>query len=466
VTYPQQPQGYPQQPQPQGYGQQPQPQGYGQQPQPQGYGQQPQPQGYGQQPQPQGFQPQVMTTMPTTHAVDDAASAAALAASAAGGSRDLPNFLRIPGPAGQTKWDASVHIGWEGRLRVRILPPWAAGKPVWHEVRSYFWKSHRSPKGKSMVYQGEDSLFQQALKLALQNPDPRMQTTAQEAGRVRRQFLYNVADVGNPTTHYGQDGIMRPFVLNAGAQLQADIARLANTRGGISKLCHVEQGRDVILSKKKTGPEERNVEWGMLDMDPAPFLQSLWPLLQSLWDLEAVNRVPTHDEVVEAIQELGFPMPATSGSFGQVPAGYQAYPSAPWPAPQQQQQPMPWGGGVPQQQLPYQAPQQQQQQQPMPWGGGVPQQQLPYQAPQQQQPMPYQGGQVGWGQAMPPSPPPVSSQPGPMPYSGMPMAPGAPPPMPTPPPVSSQPGPGGGAPSYPMNPGQPSMAVPGSGVPF
>lgn len=440
--YPQPPPGYgPPQPQ-QGYPQQPQ--GYGQ-PQ-QGYPQQ-QP-GYGPPPTVQGFQPTMLATMPQTHPVDDAAAAAAMAATASDAPRgNLPNFLKVPGPAGQTKWDGSVNIGYEGRVRIRILPPWAVGKHVWHEVRSYFYRSNQHPKGKTLAYMGEDSLFQQALKMALQSPDQRLQTRAQEFGRVRRQFLYNVADVGNIGSHYGQDGIMKPFVLAAGAQLQADIARLANARGGVSKLVDVSLGRDLILSKKKTGPEERNVEWGMLDMDPGQFAQPLWPLLQNLWDLESLNKIPTQDEVIAAIQELGLPMPATGSSFGQVPAAYNPGPAAPWGNPMQQQ-PM-VGAWTQQQQGPMPQPQMAQQSQQMPTMAFNP------------AAMPT--AQAGYGQAMPPTPPPVSSQPG-MSY-GMPqqMPNPAAPMMPNPPPVFSQPG-GQGNPGYPMNPGQPHGPVPG--VPF
>jgi len=265
-------------------------------------------------------------------------------------------------------------------------------------------------------------------------------------GRVRRQFLYNVVDVGNPATHYGQDGIMKPFVLAAGAQLQADIGRLANVRGGISKLCHVEQGRDLIVSKKKTGPEERNVEWGMLDMDPGPLVQSLWPTLQVLWDLETLHKAPTMEEVLGYIRELGLPMPSLGGSFGQVPQGFNPNPSAPYPSPYGQMPMM----GPPPSMMPQGMPYQQMQMPMAPQGNPFPQQGGMPQMPMQQQ---------GWGQAMPPAPPPVSSQPGqqyPMAQQQMP----PPPPAMAPPPVMSQPGPSG----YQQNPGgAPSPMAQGQG---
>lgn len=460
--YPQQVQGFP----PQGYPQQ-QVQGYPQQ-QPQGYPQQPQ--GYPPQ-APMGFQPQMLGQMPPSHQIDDRAAEASFAANqanAGSGRGQLPNFLKVPGPAGQTKWDASVFIGYEGKLRIRLLPPWAAGKGAWAEVRSYFFRSPSHPKGKVLLYQGEDSLFTSAVRLALQSPDPRLQKLAQDVGRVRRQFLYNVADVGNPATHYGQDGIMKPFVLAAGPQLQADIGRLANVRGGISKLVHVEQGRDVILSKKKTGPEERNVEWGMLDMDPGPLAQPLWPLLQNLWDLDSLNKAPTPEEVMTAIRELGLPMPAMGGSFGQVPQSYNPNPAPPYGSPYQ---------GAPMAPAPMGQPQMMGPPQGMGVQGGPYQQQLQYPPPgpqvQQMPPSPQQGAPsvtMSWGPSMPPAPPPVSSQPGPMqPYQGpqQGMAPPPPPPM-NPPPVSSQPGPSG----YVQNPGGTPQAQPPqmprgpNGVPF
>jgi len=466
MTYPQQPPapGYYQQLQQQpGYGppqQQPgygPPMGYGPPQQPSGYGP-PQPQpayGYSQQPgyvppqqqpaygqPPAGYAQSTLTTMPQTHMIDDAAAAAAMASGGGGGGGGgglRPSMLKVPGPAGQTKWDASVPQNYEGKLRVRLLPPWQAGKLVWHEIQTYFLRTHSKPKGFPLLYQGPDSLFAQAIHMAMSSPDPRLQSQAQQWGRVRQQYLYNCADLSNPATHYGRDGIMRPFVLAAGPQLQNDITRLTTARGGISKLVHVEQGRDLILSKKKTGPEERNVEWGILDMDPAPFAQQFWPLLQNLWNLESLNTPPTQEEVIVAIRELGLPMPSTGSSFAQVPASYQATPQAPWQQPQQpMQQPA---------QAAWQQPQQPQMTM-MPPVASNPGVNLPPQA-------------QGWGQSMPPPLPAGVGAP-----MGMPPPPsgyGPPPVMPTPPPVTSQPGAGG--PGYPMNPGQPSAgSVPG--VPF
>ena len=375
----------------------------------------------------------------------------------------IPNFLKVPGPQGQVKWDQSVPINYEGKIRVRLLPPWAPGKQPWFEYRNFFFKSYSHPKGMSLAYTGEDSLFMSAIRLALQQPDPNMQKLAEDVGRVRRQFLYNVADVGNPATHYGTDGIMRPFVWSAGIGVQTEIKRLTEVRGGISGLCHAERGRDLLATKKKTGPDERNVEWGVVDMDPAPLAQPLWPLLTSLWDLEALNRSPTQDEVISAIRELRLPMPATGASFGQVPQSYNPNPNPTGPSPYQGQ-PMPPQPpmGNPQYgnaQYPSAPPAQPQPQQ---WAGQQGQPQYPGQPGQVTQPAP----QPWQGQPPPPpmGPPPVSSYPGQMPQQMGGMPPGPPPPPMAPPPVQSQPGPSGYAPN-PGNPGNlPQQHIPG--VPF
>lgn len=444
----------------------------------QGYSQQPQ-QAYPQQPvyqqpqQPMYQQPQQMQTgqMPQFFEANDAQAAQGYqqAAQAAASFGPIPQFLRVPGPRGQVKWDGSVPVGYQGQLIIWLCGPWAAGKPVFVEAKSHFYKSAAHPKGSVISYAGEDSLWMQAVQMGMQHPDPRIQKIANDYGRVRRQWLYNALDISNPTTHYDpKDGIMRPFILGAGSNLQADIGRLADTRGGISKIVHPMSGRPLRYMKKKTGMEEMNVEYGVLDLDPAPLNQYFYPALQALWDLEAQTKPSTVEEMAKAIQEIGLPMPATGQAFGQVPQSYNPNPQPAWgsPYPQVPVVGPPMGMQYPQQAqapqgyAPPSPPMQQQQMQGVPFAPPPP----PPMGGQQQAPQ--------W--APPPPPPPVSSQPGmampppPMQQMGQP----PPPPPMMPPPVSSQGGPSG----YVANPGgqppapPPQMPAPQgvgpNGVPF
>ena len=422
----------------------------------QGYPQQPPyygpQQGYPQQPQ-QGY-PQ----MPQFNDVNDAATAQAYSQVPTSQFGPKPNFLRVPGPNGQTRWDGSVHPGYENSVIIHLLPPWAAGKPVFTESKNHFYKSVGHPKGMVLGYAGEDSIYMAAIRLGIQSPDPRMQKMANDFGRVRRQYIYNVVDLSNPTTHYGQDGIMRPYVLGAGPNLQTDIGRLADTRGGISKLVHPMSGRPLKYSKKKTGPEEMNVEYGVLDLDPSPLNAYFYPALEHLWDLEAQTAPASQEDQLRAIQELGLPMPATGQSFGQVPAAYNPNPAPQWGSPYPQTGQMgqvppsaPQGWAPPVQGYAPPPPPQQQ------WQG-----QASMAAPQMQMQMPPPPPPAagGWGAppplamgnpvtmgAPPPPPPPVGMYPGAM----------APPQM-APPPVSSQPG--GVPPNLQPQAGQPMLPPP------
>jgi len=441
---------------------------------PQGYPQMPQ-QGYPQQPaMPAG-------PMPQFYEANDAQASQGFqqAAQAAAQFGPNPQFLRVPGPRGQTKWDGSVPVGWQGELTIHLMPPSAAGKQVFVEAKSHFYKSAAHPRGAVLGYAGEDSLWMQAIHMGMQNPDPSIQKMANDYGRVRRQWLYNAVDLSNPTTHYGQDGVMRPFILGAGSTLQADIGRLADTRGGISKLVHPVSGRPLRYMKKKTGVEEMNVEYGVLDLDPQPLNPYFYPALEHLWDLEAQAKVAAQEEMVKAIQELGLPMPATGQAFAQVPQSYNPSPNPAWPNPYPQQVPVVGPS------MGLQYPQQQAQA-----GWGPPAPMMAPGAPMPQQPM---GGQ--WGApppppppmgsqqmpqfAAPPPPPPVSSQSpmagAPMPPPPMPMGPPMmqPPPPMAPPPVSSQVGASGYSqnPGAQMSPPPPNAAPPGqnvgpNGVPF
>ena len=381
----------------------------------------PMPMGY---PQQQAApQQQPMTAPPPTYGVDDAqAQQAYQKAQQASQFKLAANFLKILGPRGETNWE-TVHPGYEGKTIVWICPPWAEGKPVFVEIKSHFFKSAQHPRGQALPYQGEDSLYMQAIRAGLNSPDPRLREAAQNWGKVRKQFLYNVLDLSNPSTHYGQDGIMRSFILGCGATVHGDIGVLAANRGGMSRVVNIQKGRPMLLIKKKTGPQNIDIDWKVIDQDEQPLNQYFWPALSNLWDLEAQARVPTQEEVITAIQEIGLPMPVTGASFGQVPPPYSSTHQAPWGMPQAQV----LQGQAPQYQAPVQQPMYQAPQQ------FVPQPAMPMMQPQAvQQAMPPMPNQMaGMQQSMPamPPPPPVSSQ---GPVSAYPPNPGMQPPPPAP----------------------------------
>ena len=379
------------------YAQQPQQPQYAQQPQ---QHQQPVAPQYAQQPQ---QQPMAHGQMPAFYMADEHSTAVALEQSTAvnfGEGGPFAKYLKFLGPVGETDWK-NVQTGYEAVLMGRICPPSAEGKPVFVESETFFFKSASFPKGRTIAYEGEDSLLKEAFRLGAQSPDPVQQNSATAWGRVRKQYLYNWIDLSNPTSHAYEDGIMRPFILGAGRQLQGDIKRICEARSGINALIHPQTGRALRIAKKKTGPSQMNVEYGIMDMDPGPLDGYFWPILQNLWDLEDQLKKPTQEEVVKAIQEMGLPMPATGQSFGQVPQSYEAGPNPPAVNPYPQQPVAPQGQGQ------YMGPQT-----PVP---PTPQQPGMYQQPQQayQQPMAPQPGMYQQPQqAAPPMyPPQVSSRP-------------------------------------------------------
>jgi len=436
--YPAQPQGYQQAYQaPQGAPQQLYaPQQYQQQA-PSAYAQQAPPQAaYGASQQAPQAQQQAYQHA-ASYDVDDAAVAAAYQnTSAPGAGRGpTPQFLKIPGPRGQQTWDASVPLQYSNYVIIRILGPSAPGKPIFVESKTHFYKSHKYPKGRVLGYQGENSLFMQAIAEAARSNEARLQKIATEFGRVRWQYFYNVLDLSHPESHYGQDGVMRPYLLSAGRQLHRDIGNLSDHRGGISRIVSNEHGRAIRYTKTKNGPEPMNVEYDVRDEDPSPLHPYFYPATHNMWDLEAQIQNPTQDEVLEAIRELNLPMPAMGQSFGQVPSTYQ-----------QQAQSMAYSPNPnPPYQNPY--PAQYATQGAPPAAGGAVAAPPPYQASQARMPA-EQPPPPAMAQGMPSAPPPVGGyqqQPG-----GLPPPP-QPPPM-TPPPVSS----GGAAPSgYPPLPGNP-----------
>lgn len=377
-------------------------------------------------PQYQGGQPMHQAPQPSGppqfYQVDDGAVQAALEDAEAraqqrresvGGSK-FGTQLKVPGPQGQLNWDASVPVGHEGYVDVFLGGPWSSDAriPFVESVVHYF-QSHAHPKGFSVTCTDDPKTcrFCMARSLAFKSPDPNIQKSAQNWGRKRRAFVYNCFDLTNPQSHYGQDGVMRPFLLKAGPNLQTSLKRMFDTRGGINSFINPQNGRPIRITKKKTGPENMNVEWGAIDLDPAPLDQYFWPAAQNLWNLQEQISPSSDQEVTQAIMELGWPMPGgESPAYSAQPSPPHANPYQPAPVPQSGYTPPPGPAGAPPQQY------------------GAPPQNMAPPPPGQYAPPPPPAGMA----------PPPGMPPAPVPNQG-------PPPM-NPPPVSSAPPPPPGAP--------------------
>jgi hypothetical protein len=281
---------------------------------------------------------------PVCHAIDDSALEAQYNQAKAEMGRGGISYLKIMGPQGQTKWDSGVPIGYEGYANVHICGPWAAGKPIFVRKKKYFWRSHSKPKGTSIIVPEGDDPIAKAMELASSSSDPAIQTFIKNYGKPRTNYVYNVLNLDNLQLHIGQDGVMRPLILDEGKQLHTAIGGVFKNAAGASNIVDYQHGRPVRLVRKKTGPNNMDIEWDAFhSMNPAPVPQEFWPALQNLWDLEKFVKVPTLDEIQQAILDMGLPVPTTTQM--QVPQGYN--PSAapphgnPYDASRQTQMPTP-----------------------------------------------------------------------------------------------------------------------------
>lgn len=432
----------------------------------------PQPVQPGQAPHPSTFvQPGAMVpaqpqpqpgVMPQYHIPDDAAVLAAYqqhrqeAATWGTGGDRIP-FVKWPGPQGQTKWDKTVPIGFEASIYAYILPPWAQGKNIFRMVKSHFWKSYNFPNGTSIGCPGSaHCLICQAKEAALKQPDLNLQKRAKDFGRVRTQYLYNVVLLENPNGHFGQDGVMRPFVLGAGAFLHKAIGDIVEDKKGALNVVDPMRGRPIRMKRSKNGPQDMDIQYAAIAQDPASMPSQFYPCLQNIWDLDKLDKQPNMDDMVKAVQDMGLPLPPG------MPAVQPQVPAQGFAPPTQGFQPAP----PPAQPNPYPAPQMQ---------VGAPQNPTympppddPFEFPpkdpvvQTTQMYPAQAPAQVPTQPMPaPVPPPVQTQqpwvqPAP---AQQPTQVGPPAQMPVPPPVTSQPGQQPVA-QQPVYTPQPTQAVP------
>jgi hypothetical protein len=342
---------------------------------------------------------QPMSAPPTLHQIDDAGALAEYQrVKESIGTGGLAGFLSIPGPTGQTKWDSSVPIGYEGVARVHICGPWAMDKPIYVVQQSHFYKAHSRPQGASITHV-EGCQF----CVACENAPAHMQEMAKDWKRIRSRYLYNVCWLDNLQAHYGSDGNLRALILQASKTLHTAIGDIFGQANGITNIVDYTNGRPVRVIKRKTGPRPMDIEWGANPaLEKAPLPREFWGVASNLTDLEKVVKPPTPEDIAAALADLGLSavtQVAVPQSFQ--PGANPPYPS-PYGAPQQMALPMPPVQNLPPQQapqIPQQAPQ-------------IPQQapQIPQQVPQVPQMMgPPQIPGTGAVQQQIPTPPPISS---------------------------------------------------------
>ena len=256
-----------------------------------------------------------------------------------GSGGDRIPFVKWPGPQGQTKWDKTVPIGYEASVYAYILPPWGPGKNIFRIVRSHFWKSYNSPNGTSVGCPGSaQCLICQAKEAALNTADPNLQKRAKEFGRVRTQYLYNVVLLDNPNGHFGQDGQMRPFVLGSGAFLHKAIGDIVEDKKGALNVVDPMRGRPIRMKRNKNGPNDMDIQYAAIAQDPSPMPSHFYPCLQNIWDLDKLDKQPTMDDMVKAVQDMGLPLPAGMPTVQPQAFPTQAFPTQgfqPAPAPAQ-----------------------------------------------------------------------------------------------------------------------------------
>ena len=216
-------------------------------------------------------------------------------------------YVKWPGPGG-APWDANVRAPFESTVTVRIAPAFGPTHNFFVASTTHFWKSNRKPRGASMNCPGPATcLICQAREAAMaaSGGDPAAQTRIKDMARPRHQYLYNVILVENYQGHFGKDGVMRPFILSAGAGLHRAIGDIIEGRGGASQVIPYQMGRPLKIKRKKTGPYPMDIDYSVLDMDPIPLDQAFWPALSNLWDLTELTKAPDQATMLAAVQDLG-----------------------------------------------------------------------------------------------------------------------------------------------------------------
>lgn len=274
-------------------------------------------------PQPQGQQVQQAPQqgmMPAIHMPDDALIQQAYARaqeeqariarirSGQGFGGDLHWFSPL-GPQGETKWGASVPIGYEASYVIWLLPAWAPGILPHVNDPSHFYRSAEKPQGTGITCAGEGQCWVCAARNALFKTGSEVDAKkAQDAGKLSKRAIYQIILLEHYQSHFTPDGRMVPWLFRVPGGLHNDIVEKIKNKTAM-KIMHPQHGRPLVVRKKKKGAQTFDIDWAIDDLDPRPLDQHFWPIFQNLYDLTKFVKKPTLTEQYEAIVAMNFPVP-------------------------------------------------------------------------------------------------------------------------------------------------------------
>jgi len=201
---------------------------------------------------------------------------------------------------------------------------------IFLKVWSHFWKSATKPKGMGIKCPGQNScLICNSRKIALGTNDPQLHVRANNWAKSRSHYWYQVVCLSHPQQHKtDSEGKIRPLILQAGWSLHNAIGSIIKVHG-LNKIVDPQNGRPIILIKKKTGMETMDVEYSAVNADPMPLPVQAYPILQNMFCLQDLVVMPNQDEMVAAVQDMGMPVPnGMLNTVGTAPAGGNSTPSA------------------------------------------------------------------------------------------------------------------------------------------
>lgn len=257
---------------------------------------------------------QTMTAPPSMPGIDPAMLAAAYqraqqeAAKRESGSGGSMKFLDLKPPVGKD-WRAA-RKGEMRQVRVLLVPNRQGGLPFAPD-NSHFWKGQAKPQGDSVPCLGEECPICIGYHLvnAMSGIDEGFKAKIRKDTRTRRQVIYQVLHLDNPAEHQHEDGQLRPLLLRINESVHVAIGEKFALKGPGS-FFDPRHARPLVITKRKTGDTDMDVETSIDDLDPIDVNPWFWGALANAHDVGTVVKAADTAKYARAVQEMNLPIHA------------------------------------------------------------------------------------------------------------------------------------------------------------
>lgn len=238
-----------------------------------------------------------------------------------------PKYVKHLPPDGCQSWSVAP-VNSVSSTFIWLCPLIAPGRLLGFPYVSHFGRTKYARHGHRLACGGDDCRICEMYQELRYHKDPDIKAKVSQL-KQRTEVLYNVVHVVRDADHIVKDAqgrdMRKAALLSASKELNRTLLGILEVEG--PNLCHPQHGRALVYKKTKTGPQETEVCYSIMQYTQKPLPKMFWDLCRpdGMWDLEAFYKPSSETDQLRFIAGIGLQAPQARGGAPEHMASHGAH---------------------------------------------------------------------------------------------------------------------------------------------